>query len=117
VNDRDTITIEYALPDINRRRWSKAAIASILFPVVAFPAIGLLIEALAGIMPWSEAQRVGRLVGLLAHLIGLVFAAGTLRHIRLSSTRLRGRMLAVIGIALNSTAILLLMIIFYMRSI
>ena len=117
MHDRDTFTIGYALPDVNRRRWSKAAIASVLFPVVTFPAIGLLIDALAGIMPWSQAQRLGRLGGLLAYPIGLVYAVRTLRHIRLATTRLRGRTLAVIGIALNSAAIVLLLIIFYLRSI
>lgn len=117
MNQPTRASLDYALPQINSRRWSKAAVASIVIPLVALPLTATLVDGLTGFMTWHAAQRVCGFFEGTVHLAGLAIALATLRHIRLSATRLRGRMLAVIGLALNVAGIFFVACGFYIRSL
>jgi len=117
MSDSAIVGLDYARPNASRRQWSKIAIGSMLIPVVAFPSTAWLVDGLSRFMPWPKAQSVGGLCACVVHLAGLAIALAALKQIRMQSARLRGRMLSLIGIALDIVAISIVLFGFYIRSI
>lgn len=110
-------SLEYASPDTQSRRWSLGAIASILIPILAVPASSVLVDALSPPISWQRAGGIAGAVQGVACLAGIVIALATLVHIRRSAGRLRGRWLALIGLALNVVGMTFVMGAFYIRSL
>jgi hypothetical protein len=106
--------LSYALPDVNRRRWSTLAIVSLLIPVFALP----LDSAIAHLLPshfltvWS--QRLNATAIGIAGTAGVAITVVTLNRIRCSASPLRGRLLALIGLALDVVLIFLAVTLLYM---
>jgi hypothetical protein len=110
-------TLAYASPDTRPRRWSKSAIVSILIPILAVPATVMLVEVLENRITWRMALGVAGVFEGVAFLAGLTIAVAALVHVRRSAGRLRGRMLVLIGIALNAVGIAMVISGFYIRSL
>jgi hypothetical protein len=105
--------LPYALPDVNRPRWSKLAITSLLIPILAVPATGAIAEELSGSVRFTWAWRLPGIGLGLAAVLGVATTALTMHRIRSSAGRLRGRMLALIGFALDVVLIFMVVMVLY----
>ena len=96
------VTLSYARPGLTRRRLSKLAIVSLLIPILTLPTTIFAEKGLQGtaLAPWVVMRLPPVIIGLGA-AFGLVVTGFTLDHIQSSTGRLRGRMLALIGFALD----------------
>jgi len=77
----------------------------------------VLVEVLYQAMSRQKAVGIAGAVQGVAHLAGLTIAVATLVHIRRSAGRLRGRMLALIGLAFSIAGITMVIGAFYIRSL
>jgi hypothetical protein len=109
-------TLAYAWPDTRPRRWSKSAIVSILIPVFVFPANKVLFEILDRGTSWEVAVTIANTLRAIAYLAGLAIAIATLARIRRSAGRLRGRLLALIGLGFSAVGITMMIGALYSRS-
>ena len=100
--------LSYAPSSLNRPQISKAALISPLIPLAAVPASSMLVEVLAPAMEWRYARGIGCIVLAALLLTGLTIGFATLSRIKQSSTRLRGRLLVLIGMTLDSLGLFLL---------
>lgn len=88
-----------------------------LIPILAVPASIVLVEVLSPPINWKRAGDIATAVQGVGFLAGFTISVATLVHIRRSAGRLRGRWLALIGLAFNVVGITFVIGALYIRSL
>lgn len=97
-------------------RRSKLAIVSLLLPIAGLPLSIVITKALADVAPRVYADRLGMLAWVTTSALGLGTALTAIRRIHRSGGILRGRPVAIVGIAFSITFIAWAIIVLFAAS-
>jgi hypothetical protein len=99
--DANPQKLDYARPPPTRPRRSLWALASICCPIAGLPLCIIMTQMLYRTYRPQVADRIGMLIWVAASALGLLAAVIGLARIRRSEGAMRGRPIAIVGIAFS----------------